>query len=250
MADQNAGRVSIERIFGRAFGILGANAPVVFGATILFGFLPQLIAIVLLASLMLAGLSVGTIMAMIVIGVLVGLVPYALVAGCVTRAMTAYSQGRKASFGECVEVAFRRVVPVFVVSILFGLAFLVGSLLLIPAVLVGVTWAVVVPVAVEEPVGIGAAFGRAASLTRGARWTVLGLVLLVFVMAIGIGVVTSLISVPFSIVGQGNPIALIISLVAGVFEAALWASIQAALYVELRESKEGPIEAKLDAIFA
>jgi uncharacterized membrane protein len=250
MADQNPGRVSIERIFGRGFGILKANAPVVFGATVLFGFLPQLIAIVLLAGLVTIGLSAGTIIAMVFIGLLVGVVPYSLMAGCITRAMIAYSQGRKAGFGECVEVAFSRVVPIFIVWILFGLAMLAGLVLIVPAVLVGVTWAVVVPVAVEEPVGIGEAFGRAASLTRGARWTILGLALLAFVIAIGISVVTSLISLPFSIASHGNPVSLIISLAAGIFEAAFWTSVQAALYVELRESKEGPIEAKLGEIFA
>lgn len=251
MVDPQQGKVSIERVFGRAFGTLRSNVLAIFGAIILFGMVPPVIGIFLLAGLKVIGLSTRAITAAIIVGLLVTLIPYSLIAGCVTRATVAYDQGRKASFGECAETAFRRLAPIFAVSILFTLAMLAGSLLLVPAVLVGVVWAVVVPVAVEEPVGIGEAFGRAANLTRGARWTVLGLGLLSVLIIIGISIASAIIS--FLLVNAGHQglifLDMAIQVLIWMVEVALLLAIQASTYVELREGKEGFGMNRLDQIF-
>jgi len=258
MAELNDRSVSIGRIFSRAFGVLGNNPAVVFGVALILGAGPQLLYTLLIgnpAALQQTPFSGAAIGAGLLVG-LVSLVSRSLVTGCITRATVAYSQGRRASLGECLSVALARFLPVIVVSILFGLAVILGMILLIvPGVMLAVMWAVVVPVTVEENTGIGGAFGRAQDLTRGARWKIFGLFLLLFLIAIGIGIIAGLVSAMVIGLSYTNPTvsmtttAILFNLLVTTIASALWAALQTSLFVELREWKDGPMEAKLGEIF-
>jgi len=255
MIDSAEGNVSIERVFSRAFGSLGKNALIFLGAIFGLGFLPMFVVAVLFALLFHPPFSTPAIVAAILMGLAILLALYSLVAGSTIHATVVHSQGRRARFGECIEVAFRRLVPIMIVTILSWLAIVAASfLLLVPGIILAVIWAVIVPVSVEEQVGIGQAFGRAAELSRGARWKVFGIALLVFLIALGISLIINLVAgTPATGVDAQSTGAIgadILRLVVSMIETAFWIAIQAALYVELRESKEGPVEATLGEIFA
>ncbi len=259
MAELGDRSVSIGRIFSRAFGVMGNNPGVVFGVALILGAGPQLLYTLLLgtnaARLQQGPLSVAVIGAALLV-FLVSIVSRSLVTGCITRATVAYSEGRRASLGECLSVALSRFLPVIVVSLLFGLAVILGMVLLVvPGVMLAVMWAVVVPITVEERTGIFGAFGRAQDLTRGARWKIFGLFLLLILIGMGIGLVVGLVSVMMIGISYTSPTvslttsAILFNLIVTTIGSALWASLQTALFVELREWKDGPMETKLGEIF-
>ncbi|MBW8742983.1 MAG: hypothetical protein JF628_01300 [Sphingomonas sp.] len=259
MAELNDRSVSIGRIFNRAFGVMGNNPGVVFGVALILGAGPQLLYTLLVgtnAALVRQGSFAAAAIGASLLMLLISIVSRSLVAGCITRATVAYSQGRRASLGECLSVAISRFVPVIAVSFLFGLAVMLGMVLLIvPGVMLAVMWAVVVPVTVEERTGIFGAFGRSQDLTRGARWKIFGLFLLLLLIAIGIGIAAGLVSAMMIGISYTNPAvslttsAILFNVIVTTIASALWASLQTALFVELREWKDGPMETKLGEIF-
>jgi len=254
MADSGEGIVSIERVFGRAFGSMAKNAPLFLGAIFGLGLLPLMMAAVLFASLFSAPFPTPAIAVAILIGAAIFLALYSLVAACVIHATVIRGQERRASFGECVEIAFRRLVPLMIVSILSWLAILAGlSLLLVPGLILATIWAVVIPVSVEEDVGILRAFGRAAELTRGARWKVFGIALLKFVIVLLFSLLVNVVAGLFGANTGGSTggaiAAEILRLIASLIQTTFWIAMQGALYLELREAKEGPGMNRLDEIF-
>jgi hypothetical protein len=259
MAEPGDRSVSVGRVFSRTFGVMGSNPVVVFGFALLLSAIPQLIFNILVrqsaVQIAQTGMS-ARIVEMGLVGLLVGFVLQAIVSGCITRATVAYSQGQKASIGDCLGVAITRFLPVIAVSLLFGLATMLGFVaLFVPGVMLAVMWAVIVPVTVAEDVGVFGAFGRAADLTRGARWKIFGIFLLVILIFFGVSMVIGIVSVLLLGMSYQNPavatlpIAIVLDLLVAMFNAALISCTQTALFVELREWKDGPMDAKLGAIF-
>lgn len=251
--------VSIGRIFSRAFGVMGSNPGVVFGVALVLGAGPQVLYFLLVGANLAA--SPGAPFATAAIGAsllvfLVSMVARSVVTGCITRATVAYSQGRRASLGDCLAVALERFLPVIAVSFLFGIAIVLGMILLVvPGIMLAIMWSVVVPVTVEERVGVFGAFGRSQYLTRGARWKIFALFLLLLVIGMAIGIGAVLVSTMTIGLSYQNPAvattatAIVINVIVTTIAAAFWSSLQTSLFVELREWKDGPMDEKLGAIF-
>jgi hypothetical protein len=260
MAELNDRSVSIGRIFSRAFGVMGSNPAVVFGVALVLGAGPQILYFLLIGSKLTAartGVPFGaaTIGSSLLV-FLISMIARSLVSGCITRATVAYSQGRRASLGECLRIALERFLPVIAVSLLFGIMVVFGMIFLIaPGIILAVMWAVVVPVTVEEPVGVLGAFNRAQALTKGARWKIFGLFLLLLLIGIGIGIIAVLVSTMVLGISYQSPTvaltasAILINVIVSTVSAAFWSSLQTSLFVELREWKDGPLDTKLGEIF-
>lgn len=247
---------SIGRTFSRAFSVMGNNPAVAFGATLLLSALPGTLITYLLAQLNFDLSDRNTMIGVIGSGVIafgIAMILRALVQGCLVRATIADSEGRKAGFGECLAVAASRALPLIGVSILFFLGIMVGSvLLLVPGIMFAVACAVVVPVVVEERVGVIEAFGRASVLTRGARWKIFGLALLVLILmglfqAVVGGTAVAFFGLGTDPFGIGT---LLFNCVTNTLVATFSSTMQTALYVELRDWKDGPQSSKLNDIFA
>ena len=155
----------------------------------------------------------------------------------------------------------RVVLPLFVLGLLFGVSLLLGFvLLLVPGIILYLMWAVAAPVLVEEGTGVFGAFSRSSYLTKGARWTILGLglimALIYWLFSIVIGVALFLVYGLNGLQGlattidHGLPIAWLLTtgLLKTILTAVL-ATIQTSLYVELRDWKDGPATEKLANIF-
>jgi len=262
MAEMKDRSVSIGSVFSRAFGVMGNNPLVVFGVALVLGAGPQLLYSILIGTnLATAAAEGGDPIRTAVIGglavFLVSMISRSLVSGCITRATVAYSQGHRAGLGECLGVALRRAVPVIVVSILFGIMVLLGLILLVvPGIILAVMWSVVVPITVEERTGILGAFNRSQELTRGARWTIFGLFLLIFLIGLGIGLVGILVSTVILGLSYENPAisasapALVMNALVLTLASAFSSALITSLFVELREWKDGPEDSKLSDIFA
>ena len=254
-------QMSIGRVFQRAFSAIQLNPIVVLGLALLVGALPALIVTFFLVQLGLgsnAGLQNGFSLARFFgasfFSSLVLMVVSALVQGALTRATVSAAEGRRATFGESFAAAAHVLLPLIGLSLLFGIAVAIGFVLLIvPGVILLLMWAVSVPALVVERQGVFAAFARSAELTKGARWKILGLFLV-------IGVAYLLVSYVFRLFGldmynTASPTGLTIgnllgSIIVGTISNVLWGTIQPSLYVELRQWKEGTSAEKLAEVFA
>ena len=109
-------------------------------------------------------------------------------------AVTSISSGRKPSLNESLSRSARVYFPLFLLSLLLGIAIVLGILLLIiPGLVLIVMFWVAVPALVVERRGILESFGRSRELTAGHRWNVLwvflGEVLVSIVLATAFGIV-------------------------------------------------------------
>ena len=247
---------SIGNVFSRSFGVMGRNPLVAFGLSFVLAALPGALLsysfVNLRVDMQQSGVFTGVV-ASAFIGAVIYLILRSLVQAGLVRATVADSEGRKASLGECLATAFNRLLPLIGATLLLVLAIMVGMILLIvPGIMVAVAFAVVVPVTVEERVGVIAAFGRAADLTRGARWKVFGTLLLMAIVLWVLFAVAGLFQVlivGLQQVGTMSVSYIVFNAIMTTISATFSATITTGLYVELREWKDGPMDAKLGEIF-
>ncbi|MBY9063541.1 hypothetical protein K7957_11420 [Sphingomonas yunnanensis] len=154
-----------------------------------------------------------------------------------------------------VEVAAKTALPLLATSLLYGLAVLLGWFaLLVPGVIVATMWSLATVVVVAERAGPITAFGRSRALTSGSRWRIFGLFLLVGIFYLLCYAVLGLVRTTvfgLSAVDTGASVGgVIFSAALNTVGLPIWCAIQAALYVELRDAKDGPAGDRLADIFA
>lgn len=254
--------MSIGRVFQRAISAVQLNPVVILGLALVIGALPGLLLSYGFFRLGLgspnavrsglispSGFFAGTFLSSLIM-----LILSALVQGALTRAAVTANEGQRATFGESFAAAFRVVFPLIGLSILWSIGVMIGFVLLIvPGIILLMMWAVAVPSLVVERQGVFAAFRRSAELTKGARWKIFGLCLVLLV-------IYWLLSIIVGIVGLGmytpsNPAGLTIaniigSILVGTIFNTMWGTIQPSLYVELRQQKEGGSIENLEQVFA
>jgi uncharacterized membrane protein len=261
-ADGSGRSVSIGNIFARAFGTLGSNPVATLGIAFLFGALPTLILYSLaqtLGSQIVASLGWAAVIAMGVLSALIAIVLSMITQGALVRATVAFSEGRKASFAESAMAGLRVALPLFLLGIASAVAIAFGLVLLVvPGVILYVIWSVAAPALVEEKLGPIEALGRSRGLTRGARWTVFGLIVILFVINWMFSGLVGIINImtyggPADIASggwEGLPLGYIVTnVISGTITSAIWGVVQSSLYVELRDWKEGPRTEALAEIF-
>jgi hypothetical protein len=154
--------------------------------------------------------------------------------GMVVQLVRDVQDGRlDSSMGELFRSVTPVLLPLVVVSILFGLAIGIGfALLIVPGLFLLTIWAVAAPVTVIERPGILSAFGRSRELVRGHGWQVLGAILLVFLVLIGVSIVVGLLALGLTDAGEAVLQWLLNAATAPV--SALTASV---LYFALRRAR-------------
>jgi hypothetical protein len=248
------------RVLQRTFSVLGRNA-------VPFLFLSFLTQIPLLALQLtafrpdrlgvMAGqppnpaalLSLGT--SLIVTG-LVGIAISFVLQAALAHGTYADLSGKRASLGELLRTGLREFFPLVGLAIVSYLGMVFGTfLLIVPGVMLALAWSVVAPVRVVEHTPFFATFGRSAALTRGHRWTILGLYL---VYALG-GAMLGFAIAPltganvFAGVQGLNPTYFIGSAAVAVVLRAVQGTAVASIYYELRAIKEGVGPEQLAAVF-
>lgn len=257
------GTVSIGRIFSRAFSFAFRYPAITFGSAFLFGALPsilsQFLTFMRLSSAETVDNSVatGVVALQFILGV-VSLVFSGLMQATITRGLVVAHEGGRPTFGQCLSQGLRYAIWILLFYILWTIAVAVGfMLLIIPGIMLVCMWAVAIPALVEERTGIIGAFGRSRELTRGHRWKVFGLLAVIivsFYLAIILMAVVGLAGVGVSSMvdsANGPSITLIVySAISGLLFGLLWATIQPALFVELRDAKEGGGAGELEQVFS
>jgi hypothetical protein len=154
-------------------------------------------------------------------------------------------RGEPLRVNEALRRAFARFLPLIGLGILWSLALMVGMLLLIvPGMILLCIWWVVIPACVVEGLGPIASFGRSSALTRGYRWKIFGLVVVLFVInAIGSQIADLLFGLAGEVMkGLGG-------LLWFVVWTAFWNCVLIMTYHDLRVAKEGVDTAQLASIF-
>ena len=165
--------------------------------------------------------------------------------------MIKVGNGESTSVGDCFAMGVKKFLPVLGLLVLWILGIYAGFiLLLVPGCILVAMWSVAMPALLAEDTGVIGAFGRSRALTKGSRWQIFLLLLIVVLLLYGaLGVMMALIGVPLS--GFAVAVYSNLPLQAGmvVFGAAFALVLDAllvAIYQELVELKGG----KLSDVFA
>lgn len=252
MAERRTVDVSLERVLGGSFAALQANALVACAISFLLSAVPD--AAWGFQFGFVAGGGYGptgrgsAFLILAVVGIL-GFAVSTLAQGALIQVAAAHREGRRAGLGEALEVGLRSILPMMGRNILAGVAIgLAAVALLVPAALLYVVWAVSAPALVLERLGVTDSLERSRALTRGARWQVFAVQLLLLVMQWGLALAQNA-TVATGTGTTDTVLAIAVSAAVTTFVTAFSPIAHAMLYFELRDAKEGPPTDRLAEIF-
>lgn len=260
-----ANAMTIGSVLARSFDVLGAAPLTLFGTSFLLGALPYALLTALVRGVARPAFpgAVGTpsfgtsaiaaAWPTILAAALVWWLLYLAAKAVLIRTAVATLDRGPATIADHLAAAARVLLPMTALSLLSWIAMTIGFLVLVvPGIILYLIWSVAVPALVAERGGVFAAFGRSARLTQGARWRILGLTLAVWVIYFLAAGVLGLAALMARNVMPAEPalVQTVSSVILQTVFVAIWTTIQAALYVDLRDEKDGPANERLADIFA
>lgn len=154
-------------------------------------------------------------------------------------------RGRPVRLEESVRLAMGRLLPVFGLMVVMGLG--VGFaclLLLVPGLMLAVAWQVALPACVVERLGPIRSLSRSAQLTKGHRWKLFGLMLVVILIgALAGGTVAG------AALTAGRVPGLVLRWLVNAVVGAYGAIVAIVAYHDLRVVKEGIDTDRIAAVF-
>ena len=185
------------------------------------------------------------------VGIILIDVPLGILCYALSQAGTLYGafqdmRGRPFDLGAAFGVAFSRFFPVLGVTICFGFAIVLGSiLLLVPCMMVLAACYVALPACVMERLGPFESLSRSSALTKGHRWKVFGIFLVIIVVSMIIGSVLEVMAVAIG----GAVAGIVVNFVWNALYAAYNSVAIAVMYHDLRVLKEGIDIDRIAAVF-
>jgi hypothetical protein len=246
------GKLEIGRVISQTFGVIGRNFVVFFVLSLVLSGIPMAIIAYVQAGMVGDLATTGTfgpglIYSSIIWG-LAAIITASILQGALVYGTVQDLNGARPNVGECLTTGLRAFLPLFVVSLLFSLAIGFGMILLIvPGIMIACAWCVAVPALVADRTTIGGAFGRAAELTRGNRWRIFGLFLVILGILLVLGLVLGAIAAAFVLplamagatAGASSPAVILVNTITNTLSSMLGSAGVAVLYVELRKAREG-----------
>jgi hypothetical protein len=146
-------------------------------------------------------------------------------------------EGKTIEYSTTVKEGLKALPQAFGTGLVVGLGILGSFLLLIvPGFIVTCMWYVAIPAAVCERAGVGASITRSTNLTKGWRWQILGVILLMFLIFVfAAGMITAL-------AGKGLQEQAFASLISQILFAAFGAIVPAVVFHELRQARGGTMD--------
>jgi hypothetical protein len=191
-------------------------------------------------------LPIDNLMLMPVLTGITGLSRMALLAAATEAALSDF-RGEPVRFGRCLEAAAICFFPVLAITILGALGITAASLLLIvPGIVLTLAWSVAVPVRMVEGKGIFAAFARSRALSKGYRWQIL--VLWLMLLLLGSGIAMAMLPV-WGMPRIALPAFVMSNWLFTLLLAMLTAVGSASLYYELCLAKEGGMQLDMAEAF-
>ncbi|MEM5515829.1 glycerophosphoryl diester phosphodiesterase membrane domain-containing protein [Henriciella sp. AS95] len=235
-------------IVEKTFGVIGERFVELILLALIFVIVPQIVLSFLISSMFDSAVASGSMMPTFSLGMMLGsivagLLPLLMQAAAVHTTVEALT-GRPSDVGTSVGVAIAVFLPLLGLSILMGLGLAIGfMLLIIPGLILLTYWVVAVPSFIVEDTGIIGAFERSAELTKGQRWRIFGLIVLVWIAyAVVAYIITMLTGGAMASAAYAQNFTLMGAIVNGVLGAlsAIVGSVGVAvLYVHLRDLQDG-----------
>jgi len=180
-----------------------------------------------------------------------------VLSAAVTYSVVEELNGRHAPIGKSLGVGLRRMLPTLAVSVVSMLCIALGTLaLIIPGFIVACMLYVAVPASVVESPGIGGALSRSAFLTKGHRWGIFGIMIIVGLVSGAFSFLLETILVDKVDIGGTkviNPedwnLYVYVNVGTQLVIGALGAVINATAYVSLRNDKDGVGVGELARVF-
>lgn len=257
--EATGGAFELGRVMQRTFKVIGDNLSLFAISGLLLVALPVFAASVvgfLYPETWVIGLAS-------VAGGIVAFVGSLLMQGVVVHSAISGLNGRSIRLGEALGVGARKALPLLWLGILQGICFVLGLILLVvPGLMLMTAWSVAAPVLVMEKRSVEASFSRSGDLTRGHRWSIFGLLVIYFVLAMIISVaVQGLAAAAGVTTAQSGFVtttqapslmalaAVLVSALTNAVQGVISAAGAAAIYYELRTGKEGAAPDQLAAVF-
>lgn len=247
MASQPAD-FSISNVFSNTFGVISRNPALFLGLSLIIVGVPQLLIGLLVtpgatdpAALLANPAAIFT----SIIGYIVFLFLSIVLQASLIVASANDLAGKPVNFGECVSRAVSRLFPLIGLGIVVAIGVAIGFLfLVIPGVILYLMWMIAVPVLMVESLGVFESLSRSSALTKGSRLKLLGLIVVFFIFSMIIGI-------PIGLLSLISPsLTIVSSALLSAVSAAVGAAGIAAVYIELRVSKEGTSSDQLASVFA
>jgi len=247
---------SMARLFELALATIRCNPIVTLALVLLFGTIPGLVVNYFVSRITDDAADSGDaiLWALYVFSVFLNLVLSALAQAFQTRAIVAQAEGRQAGLGECVRSGAAILLPATGLALMISIPITLGyALLLVPGLFLGALWYVAIPAMVEERRGVFASLQRSHRLTYGARWKIFALLTVLLVLSIIVMVAVEVGSGQWDseslTAAYSNPAYLVLSITTFTAMNLFWGAVQASLYVQLRNWKDGPRAAELEQVF-
>ena len=161
-----------------------------------------------------------------------------LVQGAIVYAVYQSLTGRPVTFAESFSRGLARLGGLILTAILAGLGIAFGCLLLlIPGIILMCAWEVALPACIVEKLGPRDSLRRSAELTRGYRWTIFALLLIVFGLTLVIAIAVNVLLLLFT--SGGTFIISLAVALALVVPQAFACIMTPVIYYDLRTAREG-----------
>jgi len=153
--------------------------------------------------------------------------------------------GRPIRLGDSLALALRRFFPILGALVCMGFLIMLGFVVLVvPGIIAATMVAVTVPACVVERLGPFRSIGRSAHLTKGHRWRILGIGLLVVVASLAVSGVAA--AFRFGLGAEsGALIGFVLQSVLGAFTSV----VGVVMYHDLRVAREGLDTDRIAAVF-
>lgn len=251
-SSRQGGYFDLGRVIQRTFTAISRNAAVFFGAGVVLVGAPNALIVFGQETTMMMESASG--LFVIALGWVLNLIGAFLLQGMVVKAAVNGFNGKPTAFGDAFDAGVRVVLPLLGLAIVVGVGTFIGYvLLIIPGLILTVLWSVAAPAVVVERRGVFESLQRSRDLTRGHRWQVFGLVVIYAVLSTLISLLASGIGVAMGgSFATGAPVLwvnLLVGPVVSLLSAVVASAGVAALYYELRTTKEGVGPEVLAAVF-
>ena len=232
------GEFRIGRVFSRTLTLLSRTFPIYFAVA----------AVAALPSVLIAnsGSESDAAVSPVLLAVLTTLVLNPLSQAVMLHTAFQDMSGRRISLSEALRAALGRWLPLVGLSICVGFGIVCGFILLIvPGFVLMIMWYVANPACIVERLGVFASMGRSSELTKGHRWAIFGMFVLI---AIASGVMSAVVK---GVLGLSGSTGLVISgnLAWTALATAFAAVFAIATYHDLRVAKEGVDTRHIVAVF-
>ena len=154
---------------------------------------------------------------------------------------------------QVASTGLRRIIPIVLLIVVMLIIMIVGFVLLvIPGIILAVSFAVAVPALMIEKSGPIESLGRSWRLVSGERWRIFGAgVVLILVLAVGLGVVWGIVSWVLSSLEMSGALAAYLAQgVVSMLATPMSAAVGTVLYCDLRVRKEDLDVAELRSLLS